>query len=60
MLQKTVPGLSFFVLSLVSVAQRHSYPLSIEQVVRSEEEKAACKAKKEAKIRKSPHWAAFI
>jgi putative transposase len=47
--QKTIPSLSFFVVSLVNVSERHSYPVCVEQTVRSEEEKAACKAKKEAK-----------
>ena len=47
--QKVIPSLSFFVLSLVSVNQRHSYPVLMEQTVRSAEEKAACKVKKEAK-----------
>lgn len=46
--QKVIPSLSFFVISLVSVEQRHSYPLCVEQTVRSAEEKAACKARKEA------------
>ncbi len=47
--QKVIPSLSFFVVSLVSLSQRRSYPVCVEQTVRSEEEKAACKAKKEAK-----------
>jgi len=47
--QKVIPSLSFFVVSLVSVSQWRSYPVCVEQTVRSEEEKAACKAKKEAK-----------
>jgi putative transposase len=47
--QKAIPGLSFFVVSLISVSQRRSYPVCLEQTVRSEEEKAACKAKKAAK-----------
>jgi putative transposase len=51
--QKVIPSLSFFVVSLVSVKQRHSYPLCVEQTVRSAEEKAACKARKEAKKAKS-------
>jgi putative transposase len=51
--QKVIPSLSFFVISLVSVKQRHSYPLSMEQTVRSAEEKAAGKAKKEAKKAKA-------
>jgi putative transposase len=44
---------SFVVVSLVSVNQRRSYPVSAEQTVRSEAEKAACQAKKEAKKDKS-------
>jgi putative transposase len=40
-----VPGLAFFTLSLVSLQQRRSFPVRVEQVVRSEAEKAASKAK---------------
>jgi len=47
--QKAVPGLSFFTLSLVSTKQRHSYPVCVEQMIRTEEGKAASKAKKQAK-----------
>jgi putative transposase len=46
---KVGPGLSFFALSLVSVQERRSFPLRIEQIVRSAAEKAASKAKAEAK-----------
>ena len=42
---KPVPGLAFFALSLVSTRQRRSFPIRVEQVVRSEAEKAASKAK---------------
>ena len=42
---KPVPGLAFFALSLVSVQQRRSFPMRVEQVVRSDAEKAASKAK---------------
>src|SRR5262247_2722918 len=42
---KPVPGLAFFTLSLVSVQARRSFPLRVEQVVRSDAEKAARKAK---------------
>jgi putative transposase len=48
-LKKTVPGLSFFTLALVSVKQRRSYPVCMEQTVRTAEEKAASQAKKQAK-----------
>jgi putative transposase len=46
---KPVPGLAFFALSLIHVAERRSSPVMVEQRVRSAEEKAAAKAKKEAK-----------
>jgi DDE superfamily endonuclease len=46
---KPVPGLAFFTLSLVSITQRHSFPIRVEQVVRSDAEKAASKAKARAK-----------
>ena len=49
---KPVPGLAFFVLSLVSLQQRHSFPIRVEQVVRSDAEKAVSKAKTAAKKRK--------
>ena len=42
---KPVPGLAFFALSLISTKQRRSFPLAVEQVVRSAEEKAASQAK---------------
>ena len=42
---KPVPGLAFFTLSLVSVHKRRSFPMRVEQVVRSDAEKAASKAK---------------
>jgi len=46
--QKAVPGLSFFTLSLVSTHQRRSYPVDVEQMMRTAEENAASKAKKHA------------
>jgi putative transposase len=46
---KPVPGLAFFTLSLVSVQKRRSFPMRIAQVVRSDAEKAATKAKAAAK-----------
>ena len=42
---KPVPGLAFFTLSLVSIQQRRAFPVRVEQVVRSDAEKAASKAK---------------
>ena len=46
--QKAVPGLSFFTFSLVSTKQRRSYPICVDQMIRTEEEKAASQAKKQA------------
>ncbi len=52
-LQKMVPGLSFFVLALVSSAEPQAFPVSVEQTLRTAEEKAAAKAKRRAK--QAPH-----
>jgi putative transposase len=46
---KPVPGVSCCALSLVSVQERRSFPLRVEQVVRSDAENAASKAKARAK-----------
>jgi len=50
---KPVPGLAFFALSLVSVQERRAFPIRVEQVVRSDVEKAASKAKADAKKQSS-------
>jgi hypothetical protein len=42
---KSVPGLAFFTLSLISAKQRRSFPISVEQVLRSAEEQATRHAK---------------
>ncbi len=49
---RVIPGLAFFSLALVSTQQRRAFPVRIEQVVRSEAEKEASKAK--AAARKAP------
>jgi len=46
---KPVPGLAFFTLALISTQQRRSFPIHIEQVVRTPEEKAVARAKVTAK-----------
>ena len=46
---RPVKGLSFWGLSLVSVKERKSYPVVIEQRIKSDEEKKGSQAKKEAK-----------
>jgi putative transposase len=51
---KPVSGLAFFTLSLVSVQARRSFPMRVEQVVRSDAEKAASKAKAAAKKPQAP------
>ena len=38
---KAVPSISFFALSLISIKQRRSFPMMLEQIVRSDEDKAA-------------------
>ena len=43
---RPVAGLAFFVLSLVSVQERTSYPIVTEKVIRSAQDKAARQAKK--------------
>lgn len=53
LLKRAVPSLSFFTLALVSVKQRRSYPLRMEQTVRSAEEKANNQIKKQARKTKS-------
>jgi hypothetical protein len=51
--QKTVPGLAFFTLSLVSTKERRAYPIQVEQVVRTEKEKAERPRKASAKTKKA-------
>jgi hypothetical protein len=53
--QKVIPSLSFFVLSLVSIEKHRSFPISVEQTIRSAEEKAASQAKKAVKRRNQPN-----
>lgn len=45
---KSVPGLAFFTLSLISTTQRRSFPMAVEQVLRTPAEKAAARAKRSA------------
>jgi hypothetical protein len=49
LLAKPVPGLAFFSLALVSTTTRRAFPLRLEQVVRTPEEKAASAVKRAAK-----------
>ena len=52
LLNKVVKGISIFSLSLVSVEERRSYPLRVEQVIRGEEEKLAAKERKQKRAKK--------
>ena len=47
--QQVIPGISFFAFSLINVNEEHSYPLQATQIIKSAEEKAASKAKAEAR-----------
>jgi putative transposase len=52
LMNRVVKGIAIFSLSLVSVEERRSYPLRVEQVVRTEAEKAAAKARKKKQVKK--------
>ena len=47
LLSKVVPGIAIFALSLIDVEERRSYPIRVEQVIRSETEKAAAQGQAE-------------
>lgn len=46
---RVIPGLAFFTLALISTQERRSFPVRVEQVVRSQAEKTASQAKTAAK-----------
>ena len=48
---QVVKGIGIFSLSLVSIAERRSYPMQVEQVIRSDEEKAEVKRRKQERNR---------
>ncbi len=49
LISKPISGLSFFTLSLVSVQQRHSFPIQIEQVIKIDLEKISVSPSPEIK-----------
>jgi putative transposase len=52
---KPVPGLAFFALSLISIKHRRSFPITLEQVVRTAEEKAATRSRATASpVKRTP------
>jgi putative transposase len=52
--KRAIPGLAFFAFSLINIRLRRPSPIRVEQIVRSAEEKAACKAKAKACKTKEP------
>jgi len=54
LLSRVVPGLAFFTLALINTQTRRSSPVCLEQVVRTKAEKAASRAKAEAKRAPKP------
>ncbi|WP_152591186.1 transposase [Nostoc sphaeroides] len=51
LVSKPILGLSFFTLSLVSVERRHSFPIQIEQVIKSDIEKSSVSPRPEIKTK---------
>ena len=49
---QVVPGLEFFVFSLVAVGERKAYPLAVRQTARSEAEKEALTARRKKRAKK--------
>jgi len=52
--QRVIPGLSFFVFSVIDVQERQSYPIQVAQIVKTEGEKAHKEKKEPAKGKKRP------
>jgi putative transposase len=50
--QRVIPGLSFFVFSVIDVQERQSYPIQVVQMVKPESEKAKKEKTKPAKPKK--------
>jgi putative transposase len=53
-LNTVIPGLAFFSIAIIDVAKRRAYPLSVKQVVRSEEEKEQTRKRKDKSRPKPP------
>jgi hypothetical protein len=54
-LTKVVKGIAIFSVSLVSIEERCSYPLQVQQVIRTPAEKEATKARREKKAKPDPN-----
>src|SRR5262249_413966 len=46
---KAMRGLEFFAFSVVSLSQRQAYPVAVKQIVRSDQEKAVTRARRQQK-----------
>lgn len=53
-LNTAIPGLAFFSIALIDVTKRRAYPLSVKQVLRSEEEKEQTRKRKEKRKQSAP------
>jgi putative transposase len=53
LMNRMVKGIAIFSLSLVSVDERRSYPLRVEQVVHTEADREAAKARKKKPVKKN-------
>ena len=53
-LNTAIPSLAFFSLALIDVAKRRAYPLWVQQVIRSEEEKEQTRKRKDKQKPKAP------
>jgi putative transposase len=51
--QRPIAGLAFFAFSLINVREQRSYPVRIDQVIRSAEEKASSAARTQARKKKT-------
>jgi putative transposase len=52
--QRVIPGLSFFVFSVIDVEERQSYPIQVAQMVKADGVKAQKEKKKPAQAHKRP------
>jgi len=59
LLGKTVSSIAIFALSLINVNQRHSYPSMVEQVIRTQAEKEAARARTKKRKARKDHKAAL-
>ena len=53
-LNTAIPGLAFFSIAIIDVTSRRAYPLSTQQVIRSEEEKEQTRKRKQKRKCKAP------